>query len=116
MYLTQRKLKAELKNWIHHGKALELFVLAKLYSYMYKVKLQKMIITINHDRLKLCKDRDIPSWLSRCQHRLREGENIILSVDRNLHCLCRKPDDGQFMIQCDYCDEWSLYKPDTRTS
>ena len=30
----------------------------------------------------------------------------FFSVDRDLHCLCRTPDDGQFMIQCDYCDEW----------
>jgi hypothetical protein len=81
-------------------------ICAKLSSYVYKVNLKKTVITINHDRLKLCKDRDIPSWLTRCQHCLREGENIILPVDRDLHCLCRKPDDGQFMIQCDYCDEW----------
>lgn len=73
---------------------------------MYKIKLKKTVITINHDRLQLCKDRDISSWLTRCDHRILEGENIILPIGRDLHCLCRKPDDGKLMIQCDYCDEW----------
>jgi hypothetical protein len=48
------------------------------------INLKKTVITINHDQLKLCKDRDIPSWLTRCQHCLREGEHIILPVDRDL--------------------------------
>lgn len=24
----------------------------------------------------------------------------------NLYCICRKPDDGTWMIGCDFCDEW----------
>lgn len=26
--------------------------------------------------------------------------------DEELHCLCRKPEDGKTMIQCDNCDVW----------
>ncbi|KAJ9125839.1 hypothetical protein QFC24_002623 [Naganishia onofrii] len=26
--------------------------------------------------------------------------------DEELHCLCRKPEDGKTMIQCDDCDVW----------
>lgn len=25
---------------------------------------------------------------------------------QDLFCICRKPDDGKWMIGCDYCDEW----------
>lgn len=23
-----------------------------------------------------------------------------------MYCLCRKPDDGDFMVGCDFCNEW----------
>ncbi|KAI9142533.1 hypothetical protein BKA69DRAFT_1013845, partial [Paraphysoderma sedebokerense] len=26
--------------------------------------------------------------------------------DEVLYCLCRKPNDGSFMIQCDKCSDW----------
>ncbi|VDH94350.1 Hypothetical predicted protein [Mytilus galloprovincialis] len=81
-------------------------VCEKLSSYVYKIKLQKSVLTINHDRLKPCKDREVPPWLKQCQHRLQDGEDVTKATNPDLYCLCRKPDDELFMIQCDFCNEW----------
>ena len=35
-------------------------VIEKLTPYLYKIKLKRVIITANHDRLKLCHDREVP--------------------------------------------------------
>jgi len=45
------------------------------------------------------------AWLRRCQHRLRDGENILETEDGDILCICKKPDDGGLMIQCDACDD-----------
>jgi hypothetical protein len=37
-------------------------VIEKLTPYLYKIKLKRVIITANHDRLKLCQDREVPEW------------------------------------------------------
>lgn len=79
-------------------------VVQKVSSYLYKVRLQNSAFVTNHDRLKKCNDRKIPIWLSQCQHRLKNGENIDESPDT--YCICKKPDDGSLMIQCDSCDNW----------
>ena len=81
-------------------------VVEKLSSYVYKIKLQTLTFTTNHDRLKPCRDRQIPAWLRRCQHRMDEGENILEVENTDLLCICKKPDDGKLMIQCDECDDW----------
>lgn len=63
-----------------HAKKLDLpwkgpgIIVQKLSQYLYK--LQKMVFTTNHDRLKICNDRKVPVWLRRCQHRLQVGENV----------------------------------------
>jgi hypothetical protein len=35
-------------------------VIEKLTPYLYKIKLKRVIITANYDRLKLCRDREVP--------------------------------------------------------
>ena len=32
--------------------------------------------------------------------------NPIVSPPNVLYCVCRRPDDGSFMLGCDSCDEW----------
>jgi hypothetical protein len=81
-------------------------VVEKLSSYVYTVKLKTMTFTTNHDRLKHCQDREIPAWLRRCKHRLRDGENILEKEDGDILCIYKKPDDGGLMIQCETCDDW----------
>ena len=53
-----------------------------------------------------CLDRNIPAWLKRTKNRMENGENILEVEQEDIYCLCRKGDNGGFMIQCDLCDEW----------
>ena len=52
-------------------------VLERLTPYIYKIKLQRVIFTANHDRLKACRDRKIFVWLPECQAKLNRGECVI---------------------------------------
>jgi hypothetical protein len=40
-------------------------VIEKLTPYQYKIKVKRVIITANYDRLKLCQDREVPVWAQR---------------------------------------------------
>jgi ribosomal protein L21E len=82
-------------------------VVRKITGYLYKVKLRKKIETINHDRMKPCNDRDLPVWLSTERKKILEGEIVGNSAKTDsIFCLCRGPDNGEFMIQCNECKEW----------
>ena len=47
-------------------------VIEKLTPYLYKIKLKRVIITANHDRLKLCQDREVPEWAQRLGQQITE--------------------------------------------
>lgn len=81
-------------------------IVQKLSWYLYKVKLQEMVFTTYLDRLKKCNDRKVTAWLRRFLHRLQDGQNVLESESACENCICRKPDDGRFVIQCDSCDTW----------
>ena len=55
------------------------------------------VSVINHDHVKLCKDRNLPKWLSKARRSLEEGETL---------CICRGPDTGRAMLQCNQCLVW----------
>ena len=82
----------------------------KITSYLYRVRLQlKTSITINHDRLKPCKDKNLPAWVKKVQREIQHGQvQEGKELDHSVvgYCLCGEGDDGQFMIQCDMCDDW----------
>ena len=65
---------------------------------------------VNHDRIKLCKSRQIPAWLKKCQEQLEKGEDVLQekggTIKDRKYCICRGPDTGEMMIQCDSCKEW----------
>ena len=48
-------------------------VIEKLTPYLYKIKLKRVIITANHDRLKLCHDREVPEWAQKLSQQIIEG-------------------------------------------
>jgi transposase InsO family protein len=51
---------------------------------------------LHHDRLKLCKDRDIPAWLQRKRAQiLQNGPPPILDLDDSLHLESLWPDDSK---------------------
>jgi ribosomal protein L21E len=81
-------------------------IVKKFSSYIYRVKLKNAVFVTNHDRLKPCRDRNLPIWIKRWKERAdSEGEDVEDDDDR-LYCVCRKPCGGRFMILCDFCDEW----------
>ena len=83
-------------------------VVVKVISpYLYKIQFQKDLVTANHDRMKLCKDKEIPAWVRRVKNKaLEEGSPEEDSLDnKDEYCLCRGPEEG-FMVQCDLCEDW----------
>ncbi|CAG2252867.1 unnamed protein product [Mytilus edulis] len=48
-------------------------ILARISPYLYKVKMKKALTTVNHDRLKLCRDRELPAWVNRAIVELQNG-------------------------------------------
>jgi hypothetical protein len=63
-----------------------------LTPYLYRVKFQGVITTVNHDRLKLCKDRNLPTWLIQYQKILvkdaqKPAEPLPSTVPSNTVCV-----------------------------
>ena len=82
-------------------------IVRKITDYLYKVKFRKKLETINHDRMKPCRDRELPVWLTHERKNLMEGKIVgSQSGTDSIYCLCRGPDNGEFMIQCNECKEW----------
>jgi hypothetical protein len=86
-------------------------IVRKITDYLYKVMLRKRLETINHDRMKPCRDKNLPVWLTKQKTILEENTNTVrcpseMTKKKSLFCLCRGPDDGTFMIQCQECREW----------
>lgn len=52
-------------------------------------------MTINHDRIELCQDREVPKWIRKAQDKLPPDT----TADANQFCICRSRDTGSFMIQ-----------------
>lgn len=56
---------------------------------------------LSRDRLFLAKTR-----LTRRRGVLRPYEPAYNSKGQQTYCVCRHPDDGDIMVQCDTCKEW----------
>ena len=82
-------------------------IIKKITAYLYRVKLRNSVFVSNHDRMMPCKDRNIPAWIQKFQ---KEGPQLPEEEQREneeeLYCICKKPWNGQFMIQCDDCEDW----------
>jgi hypothetical protein len=83
-------------------------VVKKITDYVYKILFKNKEEVINHDRMKPCTDCELPAWLQKQKQSLKDGSPLRLSISENSskYCLCRGPDNGEFMIQCDVCKEW----------
>ena len=90
-------------------------VIEKLTPYLYRIKLKRVIITANHDRLKLCQDREVPEWAQKLSQQITEGTGYTKEKGGvkdqrgyrdKLYCVCRKPYTGEFIIRCEECKEW----------
>lgn len=80
-------------------------IVERISSSLFRVQLRKSMFVVNHDRMKHCKDRALPDWITRKLNN-PDGTQQADVVDQQVYCLCRKPWQGRFMIQCDGCDEW----------
>ena len=66
-------------------------VIQNLSAYTYRVKLKGSIVVAHHDRMKICKDRELPSLLIRYRKNFKSYPN----KDREIqYCVCRKPYRG----------------------
>jgi transposase InsO family protein len=85
-------------------------IIAKFTPYLYRVKLRNSISTCHHDKMKLCNDTDLPTWVKRFHSKQNTVDPSLPSTGDNnrqdLFCSCRRPANGEFMIQCDGCAEW----------
>ena len=74
-------------------------IMTALTPYTYKVKFKnKDLKVVNHASLKICSDRELPTWITKEQTHIKDGTDIP-------YCLCGLPDDGDLMIRCDVCFE-----------
>ncbi|VDI79723.1 nucleosome-remodeling factor subunit BPTF [Mytilus galloprovincialis] len=88
-------------------------VVESLTPYLYRVKMKTAMVVAHHDRIKLCKDREVPNWCKKLQAQVisrnwKEIEELEPKgkKGKNIYCSCRGPDDGGLMIRCDECREW----------
>ena len=59
-------------------------VIEKLTPYLYRIKLKRAILTANHDRLKLCLDREVPVWAQRLSQQILSGAGIGEGEDQGV--------------------------------
>ena len=79
-------------------------IVKPLSASLFRIKLRNSLFVVNHDRIKPCRDRQIPPWI---QAWLKDPKPLDdHDEDKEEYCMCRKPWQGRFMIQCDYCEEW----------
>lgn len=65
-------------------------VVEKLTPFLYRVQMKKSMFTANHDRLKLCRDRDVPSWAVHLREKLkRRGQHSDLHLSKALTFILR---------------------------
>lgn len=80
-------------------------VVERISASLFRLRLRKSVFVVNHDRIKPCRDRKVPAWVQKWLEN-PEGATQVQVSDETQYCLCRKPWQGRFMIQCDGCDEW----------
>ena len=105
--LDTAHIKGRAKKLDPHWKG-PAIVVKKLCSYIYKVLFERGTVAVtNHDRMKRCNDRHIPSWLCTAKEKILDGEDMSRAGSTlPLYCICKQPDDGSFMIGCDRCGDW----------
>ena len=75
----------------------------KVTSALFRVKLRNALFSVKHDRIKPCRDRTLPNWIVNFKLQSDTDEDL---EDSKIYCFCKKPWNNQFMIQCDFCQEW----------
>ena len=63
-------------------------IVKKFSTYLFRVKLRNAIMVLNHDRIKLCKDRTLLAWIRQWKENPQTEEEILSSGKE--YCTCRK--------------------------
>ena len=108
--LDTAAIKGQAKKLGHHWKG-PCIVVTKFTPYLYRLKLKNAVFTANHDRLKPCRDSKLPGWLEKFRDNFKEiltkqQTDDTVGTHEPVYCICRKPDRGDLMVQCDTCTEW----------
>ncbi|KAK6181957.1 hypothetical protein SNE40_009733 [Patella caerulea] len=78
-----------------------------LTPYLLRVKTRNAQSIMHHDRIKPCRDREIPPWVEHYRNKIMSGDHSTpVRPTRKIYCVCRRPWGKGFGIQCDYCLEW----------
>ncbi len=75
-------------------------ILENISAAVYRIKHKNTVFTMNHDRIKLCRDRQLPAWIVRLRNNAELLQETLKAAKRNsaletVYCHCRKPDDGK---------------------
>ena len=62
-------------------------IIKKLFSYIYRVKLQKSVFVVNSDRLMPCRDRTLPYWITKHKSFPKDSEIIPDSEKGTKSCV-----------------------------
>ena len=89
-------------------------IVTRLSSFIFRVKLRISVFVVNHDRLKPCKDWEIPQWISHWRKNTWASpkQTVTTRGDDRVYCFFRNHWNGRFMIQSDHFKEvsWLLCK------
>ncbi|MCG8045070.1 MAG: DDE-type integrase/transposase/recombinase, partial [Candidatus Thiodiazotropha endolucinida] len=70
----------------------------KISPALFRIKLKNAVFTVNHDRIKPCRDRTLPNWIVNFIQKPKDSENNKNNEDSNIYCFCRTTWNNQFMI------------------
>ena len=76
----------------------------RITSALFRIKLKNAMFVVNHDRIKPCRARALPNWI--VNFKLHSDDTDQDMEDSKIYCSCRTAWNNQFMIQCDFCQEW----------
>ena len=76
-----------------------MFFVHKISDFLFKVRTRKSVVTENHDRIKLCRDETLPSWMTKA-----EAESVTNNRGETDLCICeQRGGGGGSMIVCGRC-------------
>lgn len=63
-------------------------IVQKISAYIYRVNLRNTVFVTNHDRLKPCRNRQLPKWI--VEYKV-DPQVVKSNNSEEVYCTCRKP-------------------------
>ena len=77
-------------------------IVHKISEFLFKVRTRKSVVTVNHDRIKLCRDETLPSWMTKAK-----AESVTNNRGETDLCICEQLGGGGSMIVCGRCTRFT---------